>query len=222
MISLCYGISDLNQKAEAEMSNIVDQPEYYFRQFIPKRDDLLVELEVEAEREDIPITGPIVGELLYILASATKSRRILELGTATGYSAIYLARACEMHNGHVLTLENDIMMADRARQNFQKVGVEKRIEIRVGDAVDTLSQLKQKFDFIFMDIEKQDYIRVLPDCERLLVKGGLLVADNVGFKDADTFNCAISQSTAWRSISLFSFLPLHSPENDALGLALRQ
>ncbi len=55
----------------------------------------MLELEAQAEREDIPIIGPVVGELLYILAAATKAKRILELGTATGYSAIYLAKASE-------------------------------------------------------------------------------------------------------------------------------
>lgn len=64
-----------------------------------------------------------------------------------------------------------------------------------------------------MDIEKQYYIRALPDCERLLV------ADNVGFKDADAFNRVMSGNPAWRSVKL---LPLHSPENDALCLALRR
>ncbi len=203
------------------MSNIVDKPEQYFKQFIPKRDELLIELEAEAEREDIPITGPVVGELLYILASAVKARRILELGTATGYSAIYLAKACEMYNGRVVTLENDSAMAARAQQNFHKAGIAARVEIQVKNALEALPQIQGEFDYIFMDIEKQDYIQALPDCERLLVKGGLLVADNVGFKDADAFNRAISESPAWRSIALFSFLPFHSPENDALCLALR-
>ena len=204
------------------MSNIVDKPEHYFKQFIPKRDKLLVELEVEAEREDIPITGPVVGELLYILACVAKARRILELGTATGYSAIYLARACEAFNGRVVSLENDSAMAARAQQNVQKAGIANLIEIQVKDALRAMPQMKGEFDFIFMDIEKQDYVRVLPDCERLLVKGGLLVADNVGFKDADAFNRALSDNLAWRSIALFSFLPFHSPENDALCLALRR
>ncbi len=85
-----------------------------------------------------------------------------------------------------------------------------------------MPQMKGEFDYIFMDIEKQDYIKALPDCERLLVKGGLLVADNVGFKDADAFNRAISDNPTWRSVALFSFLPYHSPENDALCLALRR
>ncbi len=74
---------------------------------------------------------------------------------------------------------------------------------------------------IELDIEKQDYVKLLPDCRRLLIKGGLLVADNVGFKDADEFNHTISGHSAWRSVPLFSFLPLHSPEHDALCLALR-
>ncbi len=204
------------------MSKIVDQPEHYFRQLVPKRDELLVELEAEAEREIIPISGPVVGELLYILACAVKARRILELGTATGYSAIYLARACEMFNGCVVTLENDDAMAARAQQNLQKAGLAHLVEIRVNDALESLRQMEEKFDYIFLDIEKQDYIRALPDCERLLVKGGLLVADNVGFTDADSFNRAMAGSPAWRSVSLFSFLPLHSPEHDALCLALRR
>jgi len=156
------------------------------------------------------------------LAFAVKARRILELGTATGYSAIYLAKACELFNGRVVTLENDSTMAARAQKNFQTAGIEKLVEIRVKDALETLSQMDEMFDFIFMDIEKQDYISALPDCERLLIKGGLLVADNVGFKDADSFNRAMSGNPAWRSVTLFSFLPLHSPENDALCLALRR
>ena len=77
------------------------------------------------------------------------------------------------------------------------------------------------FDLIFLDIEKLDYVKVLPECQRLLKKGGLLVADNVGFKDPEEFNQTITEHKAWRSIPLFSFLPLHSPENDALCLALR-
>ena len=203
------------------MSNIVDNPENYFKKLVPLRDELMLELEAEAENENVPIVGPVMGELLYILAAATKAKRILELGTATGYSAIYLARACEAVDGIVVTLENDSDMAARAQQNFRQAGVSDRIEIHVADALVLLPQLQETFDLIFLDIEKHDYIKVLPDCRRLLPQGGLLVADNVGFKDADEFNRAIFENAAWRSISLLSFLPLHSPENDALCLALR-
>ena len=203
------------------MSKLVDQPEKYFKDLIPARDELLLALEAEAERENIPIVGPVVGELLYILAGATRAQNILEVGTATGYSAIYLARACEPVNGRVVTLEHDSSRASRARQNFQKAGLGDRVDVRVADALQTLNRLDDEFDMIFIDIEKKDYIKALPDCHSLLRKGGLLVADNVGFKDADEFNHAITDHPAWRSVSLFSYLPLHSPEHDALCLALR-
>jgi caffeoyl-CoA O-methyltransferase len=203
------------------MSNIIDNPEDYFSKLIPNRDELMIELEAQAAKENIPIVGPVVGELLYILAAATKAERILELGTATGYSAIYLAQACEPVHGNVVTFENNVDMAERAQQNFRQAGVSDRIEIRVADAVADLSQLQEGFDFIFLDIEKQDYVKVLPDCQRLLKRGGLLVADNVGFKDADEFNQAIAKNDVWKSVPVFAFLPLHSPENDALCLALR-
>ena len=206
---------------EVKMSKIVDNPEDYFRRFVPPRDKLMIELEAQAQKEDIPIVGPVMGELLFILAAVTGAKRILEFGTATGYSAIYLAKACEPVNGIVVTLETNSDMVARAQQNFRQAGVSDRIEIHVGDALEVMPQLQMSFDLIFLDIEKQDYVKVLPDCQRLLTSGGLLVADNVGFKDADEFNHTIAEHDAWRSIPLFSFWPLHSPENDALCLALR-
>jgi len=202
------------------MSKMIDQPQTYFKELIPARDELLLELEAEAERENIPIVGPVVGELLLILAGATRARSILEIGTATGYSAVYLARGCEAVNGRLITLENDSSRADRARQNFKRAGLEKRVEVVVGDALETLGSLDDEFDLIFIDIEKKDYAKALPDCGRLLRKGGLMVADNVAFQDADEFNRTISDHPDWTSVSLFSYLPLHSPENDGLCLAL--
>ena len=89
------------------MSELVPNPEDYFRKFTPNRDPLLLEIEEDARREEIPIVGPVVGQLLFILAWATKAQQILELGTANGYSAIYLARGCEATGGHLVTIEND-------------------------------------------------------------------------------------------------------------------
>lgn len=203
------------------MSSIVQDPENYFRELIPERSSLLRDLEAEADREGIPIVGPVVGELLYILARAVKARRILELGTATGYSAIHLAKACRETDGKVVTLEANPDMAARARENIQKAGLDAVADVRVGDALAAISEMQAAFDLIFIDIEKKDYLRALPDCKRLLPKGGLLLADNVAFKDADEYNRTISASSAWRTVSLFSFLPAHSPENDGLCFALR-
>ncbi|MCK4244638.1 MAG: O-methyltransferase [Candidatus Omnitrophica bacterium] len=204
------------------MSGLIDNPEEYFRQFVPERDQLLIELEEEARKEKIPIVGPIVCELLHILARATQAERILELGTATGYSTIFLARAFASARGRLVTIDNDPDMAARAETNFRRAGLDRQIDMIVGDAKEILSQMNKSFDFIFLDIEKEHYASVLPDCGRLMKQGGLLVADNVRFKDADPFNRLVSRSSEWRSIHLFAYLPMHSPERDGLCLALRR
>jgi caffeoyl-CoA O-methyltransferase len=204
------------------MSGLIDNPEEYFRQFVPERDQLLIELEEEAREEKIPIVGPIVGELLHILARATKAERILELGTATGYSTIFLARAFASTRGRLVTIDNDPDMAARAATNFRRAGLDRQIDMIVGDAQEKLSSMNKCFDFIFLDIEKEQYASILPHCGRLMRPGGLMVADNVRFKDADSFNRSISRSSEWRSVNLFAYLPLHSPERDGLCLALRR
>ena len=203
------------------MSRMIPDLEGYFRQFVPSRDSLLLELEEEARQEGIPIVGPVVGELLFILVRASGAMQILELGTATGYSAIYLARGCDELNGRVLTLEYDASMVDRARANFEKAGLAHRIQVRMGDAMEEIADMTAPFDFIFMDINKEDYVVVLPHCARLLKSGGLMVADNVGFRGAEGFNRAVSGNPQWRTVHLLSLLPLHSPEQDGLCLALR-
>lgn len=194
--------------------------ETYFRRSTPERDAVLLALEDEARRESIPIVGPVVGKLLYILVRAMGATRILELGTATGYSAIYCARALDP-GGQLVTFDKDWDMARRARTNFEQAGVADRIEIRVGDAAEGLSSLESRFDLAFLDIDKQDYAGVLPHCHRLLRAEGLLVTDNVGFETAMDFNRTVRESPLWRPVHLLAFLPGHSPETDGLCLALR-
>jgi predicted O-methyltransferase YrrM len=200
---------------------MIPNPEEYFRQFVPRRDALLVALEEEAEQEGVPIVGPVVGELLFILARATRARQVLELGTATGYSAIYLARACEVFDGKVVTLEKDEEMARRAQANLEKAGLEHRVEIIVGDAFEEMTKMQGPFDFAFLDIDKESYAGALSYCERLVKPGGFLVADNVAFKGADEFNRVVANHSHWRAVHLLSLLPQHSPEKDGLCLAVR-
>lgn len=193
----------------------------YFATLVPPRDRLLLSLEEEARREGIPIVGPVVGELLFLLTRILQARRILELGTATGYSALWLARGSEPFDGRVLTLERNPEMAARARDNFDRAGLAHRIEVQVGEALSLLRRLTGPFDLIFLDLDKEDYLPALDSCERLLRLGGLLVADNVGFPAAQDFNREIHSRTQWRVVSLLCFLPHHSPEEDGLSLAVR-
>ncbi len=203
------------------MGAMIADLEGQFRAFIPPRDELLLALEEEARQERIPIVGPLVGELLFILARATQARRILELGTATGYSAIYLARGCEPHQGRVVTLEADGAMATRARKNFSRAGLTERIEVREGEALLLMENMADSFDLAFLDIDKESYLAALTQCQRLLRVGGLLVADNVGFAAAQEFNQEIFRRPEWRVAPLLCFLPEHSPERDGLCLAVK-
>ena len=202
------------------MSPMIPDMENYFREFIPRRDALLLALEEEAARESIPIVGPVVGELLHLLARATGARNILELGTASGYSGIYLARALPP-GGRLVSLELSAEMASRARTNFLKAGVAERVEVRQGQALDLMAAMEVTFDLIFLDIDKESYAPALPHCHRLLKVGGLLIADNVGFAGADAFNREIFGQPSWRAVHLLAFLPQHSPERDGLSLAVR-
>jgi caffeoyl-CoA O-methyltransferase len=203
------------------MSKMIVNPKDYFRAFIPERDAVLRDLECEALEEGIPIVGPVVGELLYILARVTGAQNILELGTATGYSTIYLARACQEAGGRILSIERSPEMAGRARENLGRAGLGDIAEIRLGDADEIVSGLEGPFDLVFMDIDKEYYPGALPHCRRLLKLGGLLFTDNVGFTASEAFNRAIFDEPAWRVVHLLCFLPAHSPEEDGLSLAVR-
>lgn len=202
------------------MSDMIPDPEAYFRRLLGNRSNLLKTMEEEALQEEIPIVGPLVGELLYILARATCAKRILELGTATGYSAIFLAQACAATGGRLTALELEADMARRAEANLKRAGLSQWAEVRCVNALEEMARTEETFDFVFMDIEKEDYLAMLPHCTRIVRPGGFLLADNVGFADADPFNRAIYETPAWRSVSLYAFLPEHSPERDGLCLAL--
>ena len=203
------------------MCAMIADLEAHFREFIPPRDEVLLKLEEEARQENIPIVGPVVGELLFILARATQARQILELGAATGYSAIYLARGCEPQNGRVVTLESDPEMAARARANCARAGLGERVEVRQGEALALMEDLTGPFDFVFLDIDKESYLPALTHCQRLLRVGGFLLADNVGFAGAQDFNREIFRRPEWRVAPLLCYIPAHSPERDGLSLAVK-
>lgn len=203
------------------MSDMIPDPATYFRQLVPPRSPLLKSLEQQAQKEDIPIVGPLVGELLYILVRAARATRVLECGTATGYSALFLAEACAATGGRLTTLEWDRGMARQAEANLAEAGLAAWAEVRCVNALEEVARMKERYDLVFLDIEKEDYVFVLPHCRRIVTPGGLLVADNVAFADADPFNRAIRSDSAWRSVALYALLPSHSPEMDGLGLAVR-
>ncbi|WP_028309443.1 O-methyltransferase [Desulfitibacter alkalitolerans] len=153
----------------------------YLKTFVPKRDSLLKQMEQEGLEDKIPIADPQTAGLLYLLAKMHNSRRVLEIGTATGYSTIWLARAVAPL-GRVTTIEINHLRHRRAREYFQRAGLDNIITAYLGDALNILPQLPGDFDFIFMDAAKGQYISFFDYAYKLLVPGGILVADNVLFK----------------------------------------
>ncbi len=155
----------------------------YLREEIASEDGLLLEMRAYAEERSIPIVEPETARLISVFAHMLRPKRILEIGTAIGYSAIILAEGLA-EDGRVTTLENNPEMAAIARENIKRAGLEDKIEVVEADAKDYVSYIDAdgEFDYIFLDGPKAHYIYMLDDCIRLLRTGGILVSDNVLYK----------------------------------------
>jgi predicted O-methyltransferase YrrM len=159
----------------------VPEVEDYLYAMLPARDEVLAEMEVEASKNGIPIVGPVVGRVLYQLATISGAKKIFEMGSAIGYSTIWWARAVG-EGGRVVYTDGDRARADQARRYFERAGVSQRITVRVGEALELLSEEKGLYDIIFNDIDKTDYPRVVRLALPRLRSGGLFIADNVLWK----------------------------------------
>lgn len=149
----------------------------YLYAMLPERSAVLAEIERKAEKRDIPIVGPAVGRLLYQYARLINAKTIFELGSAVGYSTIWWAMAVG-EGGTVHYTDGSRKNADEARDYFQRAGVAERIKMHVGDALDALSQRKEKFDVLFCDIDKHEYPRAARMAPERVRRGGLFITDN--------------------------------------------
>ena len=138
----------------------------------------LEELEQYAIRERIPIIRREVQSLLKTLLALHRPGRILEVGTAIGFSTLLMCEYGEP-DAKIVTIENYQKRILLAKENFRKAGQESRITLLEGDATEILSGLSDEFDLIFMDAAKGQYIHWLPEILRLLAPGGVLLSDNV-------------------------------------------
>lgn len=152
--------------------------EDYLYDMLPPRDEVLAEMEADATKNNVAIVGPAVARVLYQLATIGGAKRIFEMGSAIGYSTIWWARAVG-DGGRVIYTDGDPKRAEKARRYFERAGVSDRITIRVGDALEYLSEEKDQYDIIFNDVDKVDYPRVFRLALPRLKKGGLFITDNV-------------------------------------------
>lgn len=161
------------------MGQIVPEPiERYLSSLNRLHEPVLREVAEAGAREDLPLIDAEVGALLRVLATAVSASRVLEIGTAIGYSGIWLAGALPPH-GRLISLE---MNPDRARValgNFARAGLADRVQVVVGDALRTIPSVAGPFDLIFQDGDKRQYVPLLDRLVDLLRPGGLLVTDNV-------------------------------------------
>ena len=141
---------------------------------------VLRRLERMAEKQFIPSIGPVKGKIITGIIQKYKPRSILEIGTLYGYSAILMADALSCTNGRVVTVEIDKSIADIARKNISDAGLSDKIDVIVGNALDIIPGLHSKFDQLFLDAAKSEYLKYLKLAQKKnLRKGAIVVADNV-------------------------------------------
>ena len=161
------------------MGQIVPDPvERYLSSLNRVSDSVLQDIAREGQQRDLPLVDAEVGVLLRVLAMAVRATRILEIGTAIGYSGIWMAGALP-EGGMLLTLEVDEQRVREARDNFRRAGLAERVNVISGNARLLLAKVSGPFDLIFQDGDKLMYGPMLNRLVDLLRPGGLLVTDNV-------------------------------------------
>jgi predicted O-methyltransferase YrrM len=136
-------------------------------------------VKVAPDQEMLAITAD-TGIFFSVLLKAIKARRILEVGTSAGFSTLWFADAMgKNHSTRVITIEMNPQKVERALKNFKEAGVDKIIEIKQGIALDLLRKLKGKFDFVFLDADKENIIRYFDIVLPMVRIGGIIAADNM-------------------------------------------
>lgn len=158
----------------------------------------LDEIEKFALETQVPIIRKSMQSLLKFILAYAKPKKILEVGTAIGFSALlmseYAPKGC-----HITTIEKYEKRIPVARENFRRAGKEADITLIEGDATEVLKSLESTYDIIFMDAAKGQYINFLPDIMRLLPRGGLLISDNV-LQDGDIIESRFAVTRRNRTI----------------------
>jgi predicted O-methyltransferase YrrM len=186
---------------------------------LPARDAVLQRIERELESDRVPAIGPMVGQLARLLLRQGGCRDVLELGTAVGYSAIWLAGGC---SGRVVTLETDHERAERARGNIREAGLPDRVEVVEEDALDYLERERATVDCVFNDLLNSfPDERTVERCFQLslgrLNPGGLLLADNALGRG----EVVEPSSRRARNIARYNALVAGTPELESVLVPLR-
>lgn len=162
-------LEELNQANEYIVSKIVE------------KDQLILNMEEYARAHNVPIVTKEVAKYLEFMADMNKSKNILEIGTAIGYSGIIMARVAKKYEGNLTTIEIDETRYIEAKENFEKAGLDNVHQI-LGDGLEEIKKLEYGYDFIFIDAAKGKYKEFFEDSYKLLSEGGLIFIDNIMFR----------------------------------------
>ncbi len=186
-----------NQAGRAQVAD-QDRITTFINSLDPGNAPYLDELEKRAIEGEVPIIRKDTQALLKFLMAQNRPANILEVGCAIGFSALLMAEYSP-EDTKITTIEKYEKRIPVARENFEKYDAGSKITLIEGDALDVLKELSPGYDFIFMDAAKGQYINFLPECLRLLTKGGLLVSDNV-LQDGDVFESRFAVTRRNRTI----------------------
>jgi predicted O-methyltransferase YrrM len=158
--------------------------EDYLAELMPPRPEIFTELENRAHNQGLPLLGPVEGQFLYLLAKSAGAREALEIGTATGYAAMWLLRAVVPAGGRLTAIELQPERYNLAREYITRAGYGDRLSIHQGEWFSVLESLSGPFDLIFLDILRNlsgehDAVKALDLCIARLRPGGVLIGDNV-------------------------------------------
>ncbi|MGH9396449.1 MAG: O-methyltransferase [Terriglobia bacterium] len=211
------------------MSKILESSiEKYLDSILPARDAVLRDMERYAAKFKVPIVGPACARVLFQLARSIGARRVFELGSAIGYSTLWLARAVGT-KGTVFYTDNDSLNSHRAEAYLRRAGVLDRVQILTGDALKLLKSTEGQFDMIFNDVNKVQYPEVLRLATPRLRTGGMLVTDNVLWSGRVT-KAAGKDDAATRAIQEFNrklyrsknFFTTIIPLRDGISVAVKE
>lgn len=135
-------------------------------------------IDIPSEKRMLAITKE-TGQLINMLLHIIQAKNILEIGMSVGYSTLWYADIIKKNSGKIVTIERDQDKIDRARKNFKDAKVEKNIQIIQGEALDILKEIKQKFDFVLIDADKENVIKYFDIVLPLVRKGGIIMTDNM-------------------------------------------
>jgi predicted O-methyltransferase YrrM len=186
---------------------------------------VLKSLEEMAEKEFVPSIGPIKGKIIADVIKKYQPENILEIGTLYGYSAILMANTLSGLDGKkVVTIEIDKSIADIARKNIADAGLSEKIEVIVGNALDIIPNLNQKFQLMFLDAAKVEYLGYLRSAEKkYLEKGAVIVADNVEVSKNEMLDYLeyVRNSGEYKSKTIETMLEFTPNIKDAIEISVK-